>query len=54
MLKGEIVETGDGEQITSNPQHDYTKRLLMAAPIADPKRQAEHREARRQLLAAES
>jgi ABC-type glutathione transport system ATPase component len=51
MLRGEIVETGDGEQITSAPLHDYTQRLLMAAPVAHPRRQAERREMRRQLLA---
>jgi peptide/nickel transport system ATP-binding protein len=51
MLGGEIVETGDGVQITSDPQHDYTQRLLMAAPVAHPRRQAERREMRRQLLA---
>ncbi|GGM62822.1 ATP-binding cassette domain-containing protein [Microbacterium saperdae] len=49
MLHGEIVETGPSAVITSNPQHPYTQRLLMAAPVPDPKRQAERRESRRQL-----
>jgi peptide/nickel transport system ATP-binding protein len=32
MFKGSIVEQGDAEQVFSNPQHDYTKRLLAAVP----------------------
>ena len=44
MLHGRIVETGPAERITDHPQHPYTRRLLMAAPVADPIRQAERRE----------
>jgi peptide/nickel transport system ATP-binding protein len=54
MLHGEIVEVGDGIQVTSDPQHDYTRRLWMAAPVAHPRRQARHREARRRLLAGQA
>ena len=43
MRHGEIVEWGEGSQVTSDPQHEYTKRLLMAAPVADPRLQAERR-----------
>ena len=32
MRKGEIVELGDAEQITSSPKHEYTKTLLAATP----------------------
>ena len=32
MRKGEIVELGDAEQITSAPRHEYTKTLLAATP----------------------
>ncbi|MFD0558375.1 peptide/nickel transport system ATP-binding protein [Stackebrandtia endophytica] len=32
MYRGEIVEAGDARQILSDPQHEYTKRLLQAAP----------------------
>jgi len=32
MRKGEIVELGDVEQITSSPKHEYTKSLLAATP----------------------
>jgi oligopeptide/dipeptide ABC transporter ATP-binding protein len=37
MYLGTIVEAGKRDQIWRNPQHPYTKALLAAAPIADPK-----------------
>ena len=37
MYLGMLVETGGRDQIWRNPQHPYTKALLAAAPIADPK-----------------
>jgi peptide/nickel transport system ATP-binding protein len=52
MYQGEIVEWGDGEQVSSNPQHAYTKRLMMAAPVPNPVEQALRREERRKLMAA--
>ena len=52
MYQGEIVEWGDGEQVSSNPQHAYTKRLMMAAPVPNPVEQAIRREERRKLMAA--
>ena len=53
MYHGEIVESGDCDQVTAHPTHPYTQRLFMAAPVPDPDKQAERREARRALLAAE-
>lgn len=43
MRAGEIVEWGDGDTVTSNPTHPYTRRLLLASPVADPAAQAERR-----------
>jgi peptide/nickel transport system ATP-binding protein len=36
MYAGAIVEQGDSEQLFTNPQHDYTRRLLDAVPQPDP------------------
>jgi peptide/nickel transport system ATP-binding protein len=38
MYLGEIVEIGPRASVFENPQHDYTKRLISAVPIADPSR----------------
>jgi peptide/nickel transport system ATP-binding protein len=54
MYRGEIVETGDADQVTSHPEHPYTQRLFMAAPVPDPDKQEERRIARRVLLDAEA
>ncbi|SDG68564.1 ATP-binding cassette domain-containing protein [Microbacterium sp. 77mftsu3.1] len=54
MYRGEIVEYGDGDQVTSEPQHPYTQRLFMAAPVPDPDKQEERRAARRAFLASEA
>lgn len=43
MLRGEIVESGEGDVVTSNPVHPYTQKLLLASPVAHPERQAERR-----------
>ena len=37
MYLGTIVEAGARDQIWRNPQHPYTKALLAAAPIANPR-----------------
>jgi peptide/nickel transport system ATP-binding protein len=53
MYKGEIVEQGPAAQVTVNPTHPYTQRLLMASPVPDPDRQAKRREDRKALLASQ-
>ena len=54
MYQGELVETGQTADVTTNPQHEYTRSLLLASPTADPDRQAERRAARRLLRLASS
>jgi len=49
MYKGEIVEQGEALQVTGEPVHPYTQKLLMASPVPDPDRQAERRSQRRLL-----
>ncbi len=49
MLHGKIIENGDGDVVTSQPQHPYTQRLLLASPIPDPARQADRRREYAQL-----
>lgn len=38
MYMGRFVEMGSRSQIFENPQHDYTKKLMAAVPVADPSR----------------
>ncbi|KUO18161.1 peptide ABC transporter ATP-binding protein [Streptomyces dysideae] len=52
LHRGRIVEVGDAHQVSTAPRHDYTRRLQMAAPVADPKKQRERRELRAALLSA--
>jgi len=54
MYRGDIVETGEAEIVTSAPAHPYTQRLLMAAPVPDPTRQAARRAGRQALLAEQA
>ncbi|MEP3437110.1 MAG: ABC transporter ATP-binding protein [Hoeflea sp.] len=37
MYLGQIVEMGTREQVFGNPRHSYTKRLLAAVPVPDPR-----------------
>jgi len=43
MYLGQVVEIGSRRAIFENPQHSYTKRLLDAAPIADPRQRRERK-----------
>jgi ABC-type oligopeptide transport system ATPase subunit len=37
MNQGVLVEQGSTEAVWSNPEQDYTKKLLSAIPVADPR-----------------
>jgi oligopeptide transport system ATP-binding protein len=49
MNKGVLVETGDAKEVYANPQQDYTRALLAAVPVPDPRRMRERKRERRKL-----
>ncbi|WP_062317923.1 ATP-binding cassette domain-containing protein [Demequina maris] len=49
LLHGELVEWGDGDTVTSQPEHPYTQRLLLASPVPDPVAQEQRRADRLRL-----
>ena len=49
MNQGKLVEVGPAEQVYNSPQNEYTKALLTAVPVADPRRQRERKAERRRL-----
>ena len=49
MNKGKLVEIGRAEDVYTNPQQDYTKALLAAVPVPDPRRMRERKRERRKL-----
>jgi peptide/nickel transport system ATP-binding protein len=51
---GKIVELGPTREVIHHPIDDYTKTLLMAAPVADPARQRARRERRIQFRQSSS
>lgn len=46
LEQGRIVEEGDSAAVCDNPTHPYTKKLVAAAPVPNPRMQQERREAR--------
>lgn len=54
LHRGRIVELGDAHQVATAPVHPYTRRLQMAAPVADPVRQRVRRAERLRALADEA
>jgi oligopeptide transport system ATP-binding protein len=49
MNRGKIVELGPAEEVYERPKHDYTKALLSAVPVPDPRRMRERKAERRRL-----
>ena len=49
MNRGKIVEIGSADQVYTNPKNDYTKALLAAVPVPDPRRMRERKVERRKL-----
>lgn len=43
MYLGDLVESGNSDTIFKSPQHDYTKQLLKAIPIPDPRNRDERK-----------
>ena len=49
MQKGKIVEMGPSNTVFTAPQHNYTKMLVNANPIADPHEEKKRQDSRTQL-----
>lgn len=49
MYRGRLVEEGLAEEIYNNPQHLYTKRLLLAIPEVDPTVRGEKKQLRQAI-----
>jgi oligopeptide transport system ATP-binding protein len=52
MEKGKLVELGPADRVYSRPEHDYTKALLAAVPVPDPRRMRERKAERRRFTHA--
>ncbi|HVS86518.1 MAG TPA: ATP-binding cassette domain-containing protein [Gaiellaceae bacterium] len=49
MNRGRLVETGAAADVYANPREDYTRALLAAVPVPDPRRMRERKRERRKL-----
>ncbi|GAA3562649.1 ABC transporter ATP-binding protein [Amycolatopsis ultiminotia] len=49
LHRGRVVEEGPVAEVLGSPREDYTRRLVTAAPVADPEQQRVRREAWRAL-----
>jgi oligopeptide transport system ATP-binding protein len=46
MQRGKLVETGSAEVVCTEPAHEYTRSLLAATPVPDPRTNRARRQAR--------
>jgi ABC-type oligopeptide transport system ATPase subunit len=49
MKDGTIVESGSADDVYQRPKHPYTKALLAAVPVPDPRESRQHRSIRRRV-----
>jgi len=49
MKDGKILESGPADDVYEHPKHEYTRALLTAVPVPDPRRMKERRVERRKL-----
>jgi ABC-type oligopeptide transport system ATPase subunit len=49
MNKGVLVEIGPAEEVYTTPKDEYTKALLAAVPVPDPRRMKDRKRERRKL-----
>jgi oligopeptide transport system ATP-binding protein len=49
MKDGQIVEAGPADEVYERPKHEYTRALLTAVPVPDPRRMKDRRAERRKL-----
>jgi oligopeptide/dipeptide ABC transporter ATP-binding protein len=52
LYKGRIMEQGPAAEIYANPSHPYTRALIEAAPVADPREQRKRRARRVRQVSA--
>jgi oligopeptide transport system ATP-binding protein len=49
MNRGKLLEIGPAEEVYTNPQEEYTKALLAAVPIPDPRKMKERKRERKKF-----
>ena len=49
MNQGKLIEIGPAAEVYSHPQQEYTRALLAAVPVPDPRRMKERKEERRRV-----
>ncbi|MGY1743031.1 MULTISPECIES: ATP-binding cassette domain-containing protein [unclassified Blastococcus] len=54
LYRGDMVESGPAATVTSAPDHPYTQKLLLAAPVSDPVAQRARREERQRRARQEA